>query len=649
MTFWTVEPPLKLRYREDIDGLRAISIILVVGFHAFPLRVPGGFIGVDVFFVISGYLITRLIAERIDSGTWSILDFYRRRVVRIFPALLTVLIATYLAGFLFLLPQEMRLLAENVVAGAGFFSNILQIRDADYFAPSAASNPLLHLWSLGIEEQFYILWPFVMMLAHVSRRPLAVLLAIVATSMALNILLVTNSPVSTFYSPITRAWELCAGGIVATIAVYLPPSRPLHEIGAWLGAALIAVGAYMLSAASAYPGWNGLFPVAGASLLIASRSSYINNRVLAVRPLVFLGLISFPLYLWHWPIFVFTTQFLGRPLTGTESGIAIAASLLLAVLTYTFIERAANRRPPPQIVPMLAGGLVVAAGVGVITVAANGFEFRTPQLVRDIAMTTYDKESFRQDCFRYPDAYATEFSQSCIEKGKGPLVWLWGDSTAAMLYRGLKRAQSQVPFRLAQLTSSTCRPLMNFAPAVMPQCPAVNEKVLALIAENRPDIILLESVWELGDIPLLDDTIRRLRKINVNRIVLLGPMPVFGILGLPKLATDYYKVHRTLVPARMNDAFGRRTDIDDALKRFAAEIGIEYISPWSAFCDDTSCQALIGPNGTDLIALDQSHLTAGGSEFFIKQILPQLFKQPTPDTKLHTMNGSGSPVVNYAN
>ncbi len=329
------------KYRPDIDGLRAIAVGSVVAFHTFPNFFKGGFVGVDIFFVISGYLISGIIVDAVEGRRFSYLDFYIRRIRRIFPALVVVIAATLFVGWYVLLPDEFERLGKHLAAGAGFATNLVLWGEAGYFDVSSDTKPLLHLWSLAIEEQFYILWPLV--LGPVWRRKRSLLVAtlsIAVISFAYNVISVVHHPVAAFYSPLARFWELMLGGVLA----YL-----VRQKGEWLahfrtqraagGLLLIGVSVFALNREFAFPGYWALFPTVGAFLVIsAGFTNWISRYVLGNRLMVGVGLISYPLYLWHWPILVFAKIVKGALLTPTDRVAAIAASVALAFLTYRFVE-----------------------------------------------------------------------------------------------------------------------------------------------------------------------------------------------------------------------------------------------------------------------------------------------------------------------
>jgi len=302
-------------YRSDIDGLRAVAVLAVIGFHAFPNYLQGGFVGVDVFFVISGYLITGIILDAVDQGRFTFTDFYIRRIRRIFPALALVLLACLLAGWLMLLPADFAQLGKHVFGGSSFISNLLFYFEADYFDSDAGYKPLLHLWSLGVEEQYYLFWPVLIFLCRGHRtHAMRMIAGIGLASFVLNILLVSNSPEAAFYLPVTRFWELMLGSALAVMKRDANPNNDadsLPQIYRTLIslAGVVAVGSSMvlLDSSKPFPGWWALLVAGGTTAILwAGPTAWINRRVLSLRPMVLIGLISYPLYLWHWPLLSFS-------------------------------------------------------------------------------------------------------------------------------------------------------------------------------------------------------------------------------------------------------------------------------------------------------------------------------------------------------
>ncbi|MCX8501214.1 MAG: acyltransferase family protein, partial [Alphaproteobacteria bacterium] len=355
-------PSLHPNYRPDIDGLRAVAVLSVVGFHAFPQFIRGGFIGVDIFFVISGYLISTILFENLQHDRFSLVQFYSRRIRRIFPALLLVLISVLVFGWFALFANEYQQLGKHVAGGAAFISNYLFWGESGYFDTEAITKPLLHLWSLGIEEQFYIVWPVILWLGWRLKANLLVMtLCFALVSFGLNFYGIRHDVVATFYSPQTRFWELLSGSLLAWLMVFRPAARDraVARVDGWLarivghqkagrsenllsftGLLLVAGGIAVFHHGLSFPGMRALIPVLGAVLIIAAGAeSWLNRTILSSRILVWFGLISYPLYLWHWPILSLATTIEGENL----SPVIVAAALLLAVvlawLTFRWLER----------------------------------------------------------------------------------------------------------------------------------------------------------------------------------------------------------------------------------------------------------------------------------------------------------------------
>jgi peptidoglycan/LPS O-acetylase OafA/YrhL len=343
--------PAHPHYRPDIDGLRAVAVLAVVAFHAFPRSIKGGFIGVDIFFVISGFLISTIILLGLEHNTYSFVDFYARRIRRIFPALVLVLLACFALGRSVLFVGEYQQLGKHITAGASFLSNFVLWGESGYFEEATETKPLLHLWSLGIEEQYYLVWPLLLWAAWKWRNSIGPVIAgTVLMSFAYNVYALRTDAVADFYSPQTRFWELLAGSLLAYTSLrgirlsphasatfdswlsrrlYFP--TPSDRGSAWLdlqsvlGATLIAASLLLLDKNFGFPGVWALLPVVGAVLIIASGSEAFVNRIVLSHPiLVWFGLISFPLYLWHWPLLSFARIVeSGSPSAGLRWGLVV--------------------------------------------------------------------------------------------------------------------------------------------------------------------------------------------------------------------------------------------------------------------------------------------------------------------------------------
>ena len=321
-------------YRPDIDGLRALAVIPVILFHAGVSGLSGGFVGVDVFFVISGYLITGILYRELNSGTFSILKFYERRIRRIMPNLLALLLCVLVACSILFIPIDLYAFGQSVIATLTFSANIYFYLKMGYFAPMAQQLPLLHMWSLGIEEQYYLLFPFVLRALFGLRRVgfLGAMWALFAASLALSAWTVTVWPDMAFYSPACRLWELMTGSLLAVGAVPALTRRLPRELAALGGLVAIIAAVMLYDDATPFPGFAALLPCLGAAALIhANQSSDLTaaGRLLAWPPFVAVGLVSYSLYIWHWPVIVLAQYVAQRPLHPAEIG---AMLVIIAVV-----------------------------------------------------------------------------------------------------------------------------------------------------------------------------------------------------------------------------------------------------------------------------------------------------------------------------
>lgn len=382
MQHQSISPQLHPKYRSDIDGLRAIAVLSVVAFHAFPEYISGGFIGVDIFFVISGYLISTIIFENLDKGIFSFKDFYSRRIRRIFPALFLVLILSFAFGWFALLTEEYRQLGKHIAGGASFLSNFFLWRESGYFDNTSDTKPLLHLWSLGIEEQFYIVWPILLWLTWKRKANfLKITIFIALISFAVNIFTIYVNPVASFYSPLSRFWELLIGAVLAYIVLYRgdmairwSKSRNVISI---VGLTLFIGGALFLSKEILFPGWWALLPtLSGAFLIFSGSQAWVNQRILSNRVLVWFGLISFPLYLWHWPLFSFSHIIQGEVSAQLRLAL-IASSIGLAWVTYKIVEQPIRIGKKGNLKTASLITLIIIVGyIGYNTYQRGGLSFR---------------------------------------------------------------------------------------------------------------------------------------------------------------------------------------------------------------------------------------------------------------------------------
>ncbi|MFC0240553.1 acyltransferase family protein [Rhodopseudomonas telluris] len=648
-------------YRSDIDGLRAIAVLLVVAFHAFPTSVRGGFVGVDVFFVISGFLITSIICQaRRDSG-FSYRTFYARRINRIFPALALVLITCAVAGWFVLFPVDYRDLGKSIGFGALFLSNLSLLHDAGYFETAAELNPLLHLWSLGVEEQFYLLWPPLLLLAwRWKHGPLIAAFAVLLASFVANLALTPSHALAAFYLPVTRFWELMAGCVLAIAAVAGPgrdlaalswfaPLRarlatyqaPLRAAGAWLGLLLLGLGAVLISSDRGFPGWWAVLPVLGAALLIAAGPSpWVSRVLLGNRAMVYVGLISYPLYLWHWPLLaaIRIVRF-GEEPPPLMKAIAILLAVALAHLTYRIIERPFRFKPSGVKTATAFAALALTGLIGVGIYAAAGVPSRFSPEVQAI---TGDLMGQSRVAYRGGTCFfetLTHFEKECDDDtpAGAPRIFLWGDSHAAHLYPGLRELQRHDPsFRISQYNTTACPPIFGFSSAKSPSCQANNEIARERLRALKPDtLIMVARQWRdydwSGRDPAVDDaavraTLDEVRAMGIRRIVVVGMFPSWRTPPRRVLAQSYRAlaaglVSRAEIPERdgpphldTSAAAG-----NERLRAFFTAQGVEFISPTPTFCDGERCLLSVPGTNGEPVVFDGSHLTAAASIFFVRE------------------------------
>jgi peptidoglycan/LPS O-acetylase OafA/YrhL len=614
------------QYRPDVDGLRAIAVMLVLNFHAFPEAAPGGFVGVDVFFVISGFLITGIIARELDQKRFSLLGFYSRRIRRIFPALIVVLSATLVLGWLWMLPSAYAQLGSDAFASAAFFANIALLLQSGYFDIESAKKPLLHLWSLGIEEQFYLAWPLLLMLAARLRLSMVAMASVLGiASFVLNVAMIGPDPVATFYLPFTRAFELLAGAVLVRGWSRIDQGYTASDWRAWIGIALIVISTAVLDPHRAFPGWWALLPVVGTALLLSAPKAWLCRVVLASPPLVWIGLISYPLYLWHWPLLVFSGHIKFAPLSLPERELILPASALLAWATYQFVEKPFRfGRPSQRKIFALCAGMVLVAVSGAVVVSGHGLDFRLPAEIRAMADVPTQSARWRFHECLLDLSHEMEFAETCVDRDRRPLVLVWGDSTAGALLPGLRQAQEARHFGIAQFNSTSCVPALNVDVAGVPNCRAINDKVLSLAQKLKPEIVLLHGSWDR----YLDgaaETVAMLKKTTNARVVVLGSVPWWK-RGLPNEVLRFFLLHHRLIPERSD-----RAEADGSGATLRAKVvpaGAEFISAWDVMCSADGCLARIGDSAADISASDQVHLTEKGSQFLINSVIDRVLGGP---------------------
>ncbi len=638
------------KYRADLDGLRAIAVVSVVMFHAFPGLIAGGFIGVDIFFVISGFLISGIIFSNLEQDRFSLVEFYKRRIKRIFPALLLVLLASFIAGWFILLADEYKQLGKHIVGGATFMSNIVLWRESGYFDNATELKPMLHLWSLAIEEQFYIFWPLI--LAFVWKRKwgfIAITATVAMISFAINIYTLGTDITADFFMPFPRFWELMIGGLLAFIVLHKPHLNSQHKNAqSILGAVLIALGLVLINKESAFPGWLALLPTLGAFFIIsAGPKSWLNSHVLSSRLFVWFGLISYPLYLWHWPILSFAHIIeCDTPSSAIRFG-AVISSIVLASLTFKLIEkpiRFGNTGNGAILLMIIL--MIITCAAGYLCFKNNGFEvsgnwpddkrryinyFENSLPDWKYFTTMGIPEKLRTECdfydlhkYRIGKATKTpilQIDKSCFVRNTtfSKSVFIWGDSHAQHLYYGLKN-YLPINWQILQVASSGCAPRMDASlSSTTDFCDQSNWFAMKTISETTPDVVIVaQNVGHTAE--KFEELAKHLTNLGVKNIIFMGPSPHWTTY-LPRI-----------IVRKLWDSTPRRTIIGIDAKVMQNNLKLQtyfkntesrkFANIIDLFCDPSGCLTYLGEDKqTGITTWDYGHLTPTASNYLAKNLL----------------------------
>jgi peptidoglycan/LPS O-acetylase OafA/YrhL len=638
-------------YRAEIDGLRGIAVLTVVGFHAFPDYFPGGFVGVDVFFVISGFLISSIILRQLSRSQFTIADFYTRRVRRIFPALLLVLAACLLFGGLVLLPNELEELGKHIGSAAIFVSNFTLWYESGYFDTTAEFKPLLHLWSLGIEEQFYLLWPLLLLLLW--RRPRMIrgsVALLTLASFVLCLIIGSRSSVANFYFPFSRFWELGLGCLLAVL------KQSPESAGRWLGqlpfrtarygrltkladsllpaigVGLIGVSMLLFDRRTAFPGWAALVPTVGAMCVIAARGdSWFQRRIMASGVLVFFGVISYPLYLWHWPALSFAAILEAGTPPSTIRGVAVLSSFVLAWLTFVLFERPVRAQRSGRVSVALAAGLSILGAAGLGTYALRGFPERF-----DIDVRALTAEPRRNHLC--PDEFRLDrlFNYCKGTQSVPPAAIFLGDSRAQSVYDGVAETLG-ARHSLTLLARGGCPPILGGDLHYLNQqgCKEVWDSFVKHVEEMKPRVVVLVG----GGIHLLDPADAKLEETSgfatredafryglrelivtlgrTSRVVYIRPLPYFASAPSCFLRPIRLPGNQCSPTIQRSTLEATMVSFDRILHELRDEIPqLQLVDAIAALCDAASCSQTL-PSG-ELMYADRIHLSSAGGRHFAR-------------------------------
>jgi peptidoglycan/LPS O-acetylase OafA/YrhL len=597
-----------LEHRKDIDGLRAVAVLPVVAYHLHAL--PGGFVGVDVFFVISGYLISGIIFSELRQGRFTLANFYERRIRRIIPALTVLLAVVLAAAILVLPPQDAAETARQTASAALSLSNVYFTANSGYFDAPAATSPLLHTWSLAVEEQFYLLFPALALVWTRMRWSLwTLVLPVLVTSFALSAWGAAKHEVSAFYLLHSRAWELMVGAVLALAPPGRPPRWAADVVGG-VGMAGILASVFLYKETMAFPGVAALLPTLGAAALIWSRGA-LTNRLLSLPPVVFVGLISYSLYLWHWPVFVLQRTnwlFYAGENRVLEKLIVLGLSFALAIASWWFVERPFRQRTwHPGRRALFTGAavatLAVAGCAGGVTAAQGLPAFLPARAGAYGSFLRYDAKPTWRNGTCFADRYGNPpFDPACVRLSPTkPDILLVGDSHAAHLWYGLAHVYRDA--NVMQATAPSCRASAENVTRGYPVCRSLLARAMAEAPEA--DLVLIAGQWKPEDISGAVDVAARAQARGA-RVLLLGPI-VGYTKALPRLLTLSDRLHDPALPARYLDKPTQETDRIMAAE--ARRRGVPYLSLYGLICH---AQCATKAEGAPL-QFDERHLTDKGS------------------------------------
>jgi len=669
---------MEIKYRADIDGLRAIAVLAVLFFHTNVPGFTGGFVGVDVFFVISGYLITTIILKEIRAENFSIARFYERRIRRIFPALFPVIAFVLVVGAYLFDANSFKDLGQSILATTLFSSNILFWHESGYFAAPSLQKPLLHTWSLAVEEQFYIFFPLALMAIHRFLRGKYFLWVMIAfiLSLAASIYGVMHHPGATFYLVPTRAWELMVGSILALGTLPDLAKNWQRNTFTISGLALILFSIFFYTEATPFPGIAALAPVFGSGLIIYSgrKDTHQAQKLLTTRPLVFIGLISYSLYLWHWPLVAFTKYLLFRPFNGVDSTAIIVASLLIASFSWRFIEQPFRGKTPmlnerKRLFGVACVVMVVAVGIGGAIHLRSGMPGRInrfyPEMAAVIDRAINDPEWKKHG----------EWEKNTMKIGEGmippivgkdvinPSFAIVGDSHARAMIPAFER-QAMRSGTAGYIITASSTPLLQGISIISSNDngvdePVYNKSVFTFI-KKRPSIktVILVARWGLYihghwtaktedplTIKLIDATgensenssnakilgiglartVNALKKMNL-KVILVSDVPEIGFqvsrVYMMQSRFPFLEKGMEFRPsvAEYND---RQKEVNAVFEKLAKQPNVTVIHPEKMMFDEHG-RGRIMVNG-ELLYLDDDHLSSAGA-LYVAPVFDQLFK-----------------------
>lgn len=606
------------RFDPGIQGLRAVAVTLVLLFHLLPYIFTGGYIGVDVFFVISGFVITRLILRDCAAGSFSFTEFYRRRFLRLAPPLMLTCLVTLLVAYFVLLPDELTELAWTTVSALLYFSNWFFAAQAGYFSEQLETNPLLHTWSLGVEEQFYLLFPVLLVwLVRRQRRVFMTLLVLTALLYALAYGWTLLDAESAFFASPLRFFQFTAGACM--VFVCQKPRMPALLADGFSALSVIALitAVFMMNKTTVFPGTAALVPTIATMLLLyaLTRQDTLTSRCFSIAPAVWLGNISYSVYLWHWPLIIFCKLAYTAAFSLPVVLALLASSLLLGYLSWHFIEQRCRRIAPAHrkqfmLIVVISTCSLLALSVRIVWQQGVPDRFDANQLMLAGYMKKQNGHYGQGQCFitQANTEWRSLLQEPCLpQSGQPKAILLLGDSHAAHLNQALRNKFRRMV--VGQVTASGCKPLMPSNSMKTGRCAEIVRETLSRVSEQPAyHAIILSARWQQSDIPALRDTLALLKN---QHVVVIGPGLSYQ-LALPRLLVANQK---KLKNVELQSNIEELRIVDHELAELTKSSGVKYYSMLKQQCDPV-CR-YTDENGIP-IQWDTAHLTRQGAEFMLR-------------------------------
>nr|WP_321463038.1 acyltransferase family protein [uncultured Cohaesibacter sp.] len=657
----------QIGYRPDVDGIRAFAVLAVFLFHLDFAFIPGGFVGVDVFYVISGYVILRSVVPDLKAGQFSLMSFYDRRVRRIYPALILAVLLSIVVGYFIATPKEFESLGGSAAASLLSGSNIYFNDRLGYFAAAAKTIPLLHTWSLGVEFQFYLLVPLLLLVVvrlfgNNGRAILIALLALVGLSFLANLVtiyLLLDSKLA-FYMPMTRFWEIGLGGLIAFWDGRFRVGRGLSLFLTWLAIAGLVASVILIDQTVAFPGVIALLPVLASAILVMllpGEGSFY-HRLVTSGPALFFGRISYSLYLFHWPMIVFPSLYLGRELALPEKALIFVAATVLSYVSWKFVEtpirRARQGRKRQIALSTMGGGVLLLCLICLQVIMSSGLPARLNPEARQIYNQLINPKPSRSeviDCEPVSGLHGIRKASisSCLYSGKGTKAHvefvLWGDSHAGMLWHQMRLHMDEVAMSGILAVMPDCAPLLDVYTSKLKnraECSQLGQYLQQIVKERGVPVVVLATRWgnyssslrapgdgalpktlyddDDGGAPIpflkaLSRTVEYFTGLGA-RVVLVGPVPEIDF-NVPEMLIRSVNLGFPLPKASRAEFDARQRQTMAALQRFSANRSVTLVYPHRHLCDEDQCRTVAGQTP---LYIDDDHLSEQG----VKLILPEI-------------------------